>query len=175
VEVPDRVWSFDWLIGRGVNVYDGSQWTTYTPEDGLAHEVVSSMGVDGDGRKWFSTAGGVSVLDDNGTLDKSDDVWTTFDMGGLDIAVDGGGKVWIAIRDPWTFEREGVAVWDGSDWRTYDTTNSGLPDNEVNDILVDGEDVKWFATSGGLTKLIENPPRRFLPLVSRPSRWWRCD
>jgi hypothetical protein len=173
VEVPDRVWSFDWLIGRGVNVYDGSQWTTYTPEDGLAHEVVLAMGVDGDDRKWFSTWLGISVLDDNGTSDKSDDVWTTHDLGlksGYygDIAIDQDGKVWVAT-DP------GLYMWDGQEWTKYDTTNSGLPDIYVEDILIDGEGVKWFAASGGLTKLIENPPRRFLPLVSRPWRWWRCD
>jgi len=167
VEVPDRVWCFDWLIGQGVNVYDGNVWTTYTPEDGLAHDVVSYMAVGHDGRKWFSTAGGESILDDNGTLDKQDDVWTTLDIFGLDIAVDEEGKVWIAIRDPSTFEGRGVTVWDGDEWRTCDTTNSGLPHDRIHDILVDGQDIKWFGTGGGLTLLIETPYQAFLPLVTR--------
>lgn len=143
VEAPDRVWCFNWLIGRGVNVYDGSKWTTYTPADGLAYEVVAHMSVDHNSHKWFSTASGVSMLDDGGTLSKDDDVWTTFNMGGLDIAVDEEGKVWIAIRDLMTFEGRGVTVWNGNEWHIYDTTNSGLFHDQINDILVDGEDVKW--------------------------------
>jgi hypothetical protein len=167
VEVPDRVWSFNWLIGRGVNVYDGSQWTKYTPEDGLAHEVVTSMGADHSGHKWFSTAGGVSMLDDNGTLDKGDDVWTTFDLNGLDIAVDAAGNVWVTITDSVTYEWLGVAVWDGANWTIYDTANSGLPHNRIYDIFVDDMDIKWFGTYGGLAVLINLPYRSFLPLITR--------
>jgi hypothetical protein len=165
VEVPDRVWSFNWLIGRGVNVYDGSQWTRYTPEDGLAAEVVLSMGLDDDLNKWFSTWWGVSVFDDNGTLDKSDDVWTTHDLGlpsGYygDIAIDRDNKVWLATD-------MGLYVWNGGQWFRYDTANSGLPHNRVHDIFVDDANIKWFGTSGGLAMLIELPYQSFLPWVVR--------
>jgi hypothetical protein len=166
VEVPDRVWSFNWIIGRGVNVYDGSLWTEYTPDDGLAHEIVTGMGADHSGHKWFSTAAGVSMLDDNGTLAKEDDIWTTFDLDGLDVAVDAQGHVWIVITDSETSPL-GVAVWDGANWTIYDTANSGLPHNQVYDIFVDDMNVKWFGTHGGLTLLIELPYQSFLPLITR--------
>jgi hypothetical protein len=166
VEVPDRVWSFNWLIGRGVNVYDGSQWTRYTPDDGLASDVVLSMGVDGDRNKWFSTWTGVSMLDDNGTLDKSDDLWMTHDLGLYsghysDVAIDRNNKVWL------TTAREGIYVWDGEQWFSYDTTNSGLPNEEIRCVFVDGNDIKWFGTSGGLTLSIELPYHSFLPWMVR--------
>jgi hypothetical protein len=162
-EAPDRVWCFDWLIGQGVNVYDGSQWTTYTPQDGLAHEVVVSMDVDSHHKKWFSTWVGVSVLNDNGTLDKGDDVWTTYDLGLLsgyygDIAIDQNDQVWLATDGA-------LYMWNGQVWSRYDTANSGLPANYIGDILIDDENVKWFGTSAGLTKLIEHPFQVFLPLA----------
>lgn len=36
-------------------------------------------------------------------------------------------------------------------WKTYTTENSGLGDNEVRAICVDGSGVKWFGTTNGLT------------------------
>ncbi len=131
----------------------------------MAHATVSAMTVDTHGHKWFATLSGVSELDDQGTLDKSDDVWTTFPFGGIQTNADQSGKVWIGIRDLRTYEAQGLTVWDGTSWKVYDTSNSGLPYNRIGDILVDDQDVKWFATYGGLTKLVEHPYQVFMPAV----------
>lgn len=40
-------------------------WTTYTNADGLANEVVRAVGVDANGREWFGTVNGASVLGEN--------------------------------------------------------------------------------------------------------------
>ncbi|MCD4735138.1 MAG: T9SS type A sorting domain-containing protein, partial [Bacteroidales bacterium] len=47
----------------------------------------------------------------------------------------------------------GLAQFDGINWTIYNTTNSGLPDNGVMSIAIDGNGNKWIGTSnGGLAK-----------------------
>jgi ligand-binding sensor domain-containing protein len=45
----------------------------------------------------------------------------------------------------------GLAEFDGSNWTVYDTTNSGLPNDGVQSIAIDGSS-KWIATWDGLAK-----------------------
>jgi hypothetical protein len=45
----------------------------------------------------------------------------------------------------------GLARFDGQDWKVYDKSNSNLPDNEVNKIIVDKNDYIWMGTYAGLT------------------------
>jgi hypothetical protein len=37
-------------------------------------------------------------------------------------------------------------------WTVYDTSNSGLPNNDINSIAIDGSGNKWIGTNGGLAK-----------------------
>jgi len=37
-------------------------------------------------------------------------------------------------------------------WTVYDTTNSGLPKNDINAIAIDAGGNKWIGTNGGLAK-----------------------
>ena len=39
----------------------------------------------------------------------------------------------------------GLAKFDGTNWTVYDTTNSGLPDNAVVSLAIDGSDI-WIGT-----------------------------
>jgi hypothetical protein len=62
------------------------------------------------------------------------------------IAIESSGVKWIGTIS-------GVAKFDGSNWTTYTTSNSGLPDNSVWSIAVDGSGNKWLGiTWGGLAK-----------------------
>jgi ligand-binding sensor domain-containing protein len=42
---------------------------------------------------------------------------------------------------------EGLAKFDGVNWTVYNTSNSGLPDNYVNAIAIDGQGNKWIGTA----------------------------
>lgn len=48
------------------------------PQDPLAGNTVRDIHIDPEGNKWFATDGGLSVLNDNGTPDRNDDVWYTY-------------------------------------------------------------------------------------------------
>ncbi len=74
------------------------------------------------------------------------------------VAVDHDGVVWVGHGDPFS-GMGGVSSWDGEVWTTYYswTTGSALRSNIINDIEVDDDNNKWFATGtigfdGGLTK-----------------------
>ncbi len=40
----------------------------------------------------------------------------------------------------------GLAKFDGVNWTVYNTSNSGLPDNWVYAIAIDGQGNKWIGT-----------------------------
>ena len=42
-----------------------------------------------------------------------------------------------------------MAEFDGTNWTVYDTTNSGLPNNDVEVLTIDGGGNKWIGTGGG--------------------------
>jgi len=45
----------------------------------------------------------------------------------------------------------GLARFDKTNWTVYNTSNSGLPDNDIRSIAIDGSGNKWIGTSyGGL-------------------------
>ncbi len=82
------------------------------PQDnGLAGNTVRDIYIDAQGNKWFATDGGLSVLDDSGTPDKSDDRWWIMTRqttaGQLPsnhvtaIAVDEAGYFWIGTAQYW--------------------------------------------------------------------------
>jgi ligand-binding sensor domain-containing protein len=62
------------------------------------------------------------------------------------IALDNNGNKWIG-----TFG-SGVAKFDEINWTVYNTSNSGLPDNNIKTIAVDISGNKWIGTLGGLAK-----------------------
>jgi ligand-binding sensor domain-containing protein len=107
------------------------QWQRFTAEDGLVDPNVLVVAQDEAGRKWLSWGGvGLYVLDEGGTpLDKSDDVWMSFDESdGLlnsevhAIAPDGAGKLWIGTDDGLNLLDTGGTPFDKSDdtWQSWD-------------------------------------------------------
>jgi ligand-binding sensor domain-containing protein len=57
-------------LEQGVSRFDGSNWITYTVEDGLANNTVREIAVDLEGGVWFGTVNGVSYF--------KDETWTTY-------------------------------------------------------------------------------------------------
>ena len=67
-----------WFLtsGSGVSRYDGKTWTTYTHDDGLASDSVSSFAMSPDGALWLAAYdGGVSRFDSESGPDKA---WTSY-------------------------------------------------------------------------------------------------
>ncbi|MBN1811745.1 MAG: hypothetical protein JXA14_07910 [Anaerolineae bacterium] len=121
------------------NRVDGTH-TWYTTFEGLVHDTVRVIAVDGDGHKWFGTEGGVSAFDGQ--------AWTTYttthglaDSRVHAIAIGGDGRKWFGT---WG----GVSVCDGGVWTTY-TRAHGLPSNHVHALAIDGDGHVWVGTPSG--------------------------
>lgn len=94
----------------------GSYVQFLKPQDGLAGNTVYDIAIDDRGHKWLATDHGLSVLADNNTPDKSDDIWHTYTRqntaGRLPgdrvtaVAVDEAGDIWIGTLQYWDREAE---------------------------------------------------------------------
>ncbi len=62
------------------------------------------------------------------------------------MVVDGSDNKWFGTLN-------GVSKFDGTNWTTYNTSNSGLASNDVYSVIVDGSDNKWLGSFGsGVSK-----------------------
>ena len=133
-----------WWAGTawgGVNRFDGSEWTTYFPDEVL--KTPRKIAVGDAGIVWLGSSNGLWRFDGSGWTQ-----FTTLDgLSGnsiLDITYDSRGVLWIATTN-------GVTSFDGVTWRTF-TNADGLVNNYVNTILVDTNDVKWIGTDHGVSR-----------------------
>jgi ligand-binding sensor domain-containing protein len=148
IDSAGRVWIATW--GGGVAVLDreSNTWTTYTTADGLIDNRVRFVRIDGLNNKWFGTAAGVALLTADGEW-KSYGAESGFGRGPVWAMVgDIDGNLWCATQGG------GVVVLDpeGQRLATY-TTEHGLPDNRVYDVMIDTLGQKWIATANGLAVL----------------------
>lgn len=89
---------------------------------------------------WFAAQNSVTRL----TLPQSE--WRTFDLsaygigwqGVSDLFVDREGDVWAATLG------DGISKWDGKEWTTYRTSNSGIPGNNITRIYQSAEGKFWL-------------------------------
>jgi len=101
-------------------------------------------------RVWLGLLQGLVMIDYAGTLNDPSDDFDTVLVGGLpsaevrSVAVDGEDQVWAATS-------AGAAVWDGSSFRVFSTSNSGIGSNSVYRVRVDASDRVWLLTEAGLS------------------------
>jgi ligand-binding sensor domain-containing protein len=138
-----------WGVGpHGAYMYDGSDWSYYTQDSGLAMNTSEAVVCDTGGNVWVgSRSNGVSVF--NGTN------WTYYDTSnGLsnnrinDMGLDGSGNVWVCTDS-------GACKYDGIAWTVYDTS-SGLDGNLVTCMTVDDGGRLWFGTAWDGVSMLDN-------------------
>ena len=146
--VEDRqgnVWFGDTRMekGQGILRYDGTQFTRFTREDGLADDSARSLLEDQQGHLWVgsNTEGGVSRFDGTG--------WPSFtQVGGLAehsveaMLEDRHGQLWFAL------DSGGVSRYDGEEWVHF-TPADGLAHRCVKSFLEDHQGRLWLSTFGG--------------------------
>jgi ligand-binding sensor domain-containing protein len=118
--------------------------------DGLSGDRVHATAVEAPNLVWFvHENAGVSVLDHRGTpLNKSDDVWTTFDEHDAlvnesvySVVVDGDGRKWFGACDGlWVLEDGGTPHDESDDvWTTFSSRNCNPG------LTIDAWGRKWVA------------------------------
>ena len=122
-----------YYTGNGTTRFDGSTWTTYDTDDGLAGDNVMAIACDSEGTVWFGTDAGVSRFDGS--------TWTTYsaDNGLISnsvtaIAIDDEGNVWFGTNS-------GVSRFDGAHWTNY------IPIEYTFNVVIEGEAYPTIARS----------------------------
>ena len=142
----------------GVSKYNDTTWTNFTVENGLKNNSISYMMIDKEGNKWFATSDNYKSYN----VSKFDDsTWTHYSrLGGISsyplldgynsnemysVEIDKKGNKWFTGVC-------GVTKYDDTTWTVYNSSNSGLPINNVVCMAIDLYDNKWFGTYNGISK-----------------------
>ncbi len=160
----------------GVSLFDPKtgNFTTLTPEQGLANVKVWGMLIDGD-NVWFGTPRGISVLD-TAKLAELDPF--NYSQAFTTYTTESG----LAEKDVRSFAKRGKTMWLGTnkgisslDLDTNNFTNydpEDLPAPTVNSIVAD-DDYVWAGTTGGLVRL--DPQSGDLKTYEMPDRGLGSD
>jgi len=199
----DGLWWFG-THGSGVFSFDGRTWRRYTTADGLADDDVQDIGVDPDGRKWFSSKRAVSSFDGKrwetyeaptGVYRSTTQPVVTIRLELGPMAVDQEGRKWFPV-DHWMeaedapvggrfANRHQTDLWclDGGTWTSHSLSQE--ESNFVDDIVIDEAGRKWVATFLGVLcwdgQVREVPadvrqwePRSAELAADRDGRIWVC-
>ena len=139
---------------EGMVKYDGSQWSLLNKSNSkLPSNHITAITIDASSNKWIGTGKGLVKYDGsnwevydttNSQLPNYNDIET--------ITIDGTGNVWIGTDREDNFTGPDVPgsliKYSGSDWTIFDSSNSSLKGNSINDITIDGSGKLWIATGG---------------------------
>ena len=135
------MWLGTW--GGGLSRWDGQGFVTYTSDDGLGHDRLSSSVVDSLGHLWLCTwGGGVTRFDGEAFR-----TYTTADG----LASD---SVRVALAGPdglWFGTHGGLSHFDGERFTNY-TVDDGLASNVVNALMRDDGGHLWLGTDAGVNR-----------------------
>jgi hypothetical protein len=135
-------------------LFSQSAWTNYNRNNSnIKGESVFSITIDSYGNKWMychyegpSSGGGLTKFDGN--------QWINYrgkkNLIG-EIKVDSKGVLWLGCGDDITWQSN-FTKFDGTNWTYYDTKNSNISDNQINEIEIDSYGNKWIGTNNGLSK-----------------------
>lgn len=137
----DEIWLGTY--GEGVLRYDGTGFTQFTEEDGLANNTVMGIEQSDDGALWFATYGGVSRYYEG--------VFSNYTIqdglpnnGVLDILKDQQGRLWFATFD-------GIAIYEEGTIKPVVTAGDYF--NEVcYFILQDDRGLFWVGSNKGVVR-----------------------
>lgn len=138
-----------WVGGPSLYMFDGSNWTTYLPDNGI-----SAMAQDDHGAIWVGTNGyGLFKFDGtnwtNYTSSNSGLVDNTINTHAM--AIDKQGNIWVGTSSRQTWKGTGVSKFDGVNWHAY-TSRHGLIYDNVISIAADSNGNIWFGTNYGVSK-----------------------
>ncbi len=127
-----------WHHGDAYTIYkfDGSQWYDYSPPTSFGYHGCSSIAFQNDGKIWFTTTdNGAYMYDGTSWQQYKSSVFT----GANSMAIDN-------IENKWFATSTGLVKLAASNWTIFNSSNSGLKFNIVNDLAVDKNGDIWLAT-----------------------------
>jgi streptogramin lyase len=141
--------------GEGAHKYDGTSFTSYTVEDGLAGNIVRSIYGDRQGRIWIGTnGGGVSRLE-NGVIQNFTEEDGLNNNRIYEIIQDRAGNMWFSTLGA------GASRYDGKTFTPFREDHTlkinGYPARgHVQEFFEDKDGILWIGCSGGLFRFDGN-------------------
>ncbi|MDP2091107.1 MAG: two-component regulator propeller domain-containing protein [Candidatus Gracilibacteria bacterium] len=139
--------NFVFGTNNGIAFFDGINWVVYKKQDsGLVLNHITSVNQDNNGDYWIGTSNGINKLVLGDFVDKSDDVWFTYNKTILKnshiqyIYTDSNGVVWIGTN-------QGATSYNGEVWTDYTRKSSGITHNNITAIYNDSAGYVWFGTN----------------------------
>ncbi len=129
-----------------------TNWATYN-ENYLPNGLIFDIDFDSTGIIWVSTEHGIATSA-NGL------VWQLYDTSNTplledtarSLAIDNNNGIWVAMSNN-NPSQLGIAHFDGVLWEYFTSSNSDFPTvNQIKDIEIDANNVKWIATDSGLVQ-----------------------
>jgi ligand-binding sensor domain-containing protein len=162
--LQDKAGNLWFATSGGVSKYDGKSFTNYTTRQGLASNEVFTMFEDKNGSLWFGTSGG-GVTEFNGTSFinyttreglASNMIWA--------ITEDHDGNLWFGTQDGLSMmsketrrkiseKAKEKGVYSGQLFETF-TTNDGLPDNFITQIVQAKDRKLYIGTNHGICEFL---------------------
>ncbi len=141
-DAGDYLWMYRFSVYKFHKPTGTLQRYTKLPAE-LQNRLLSCMTVDSQGELWVGADNSIGKFD--GTR------WTAYDLptqySAMITCIHSGtraNEVWVGTS------RLGVWRFNNGTWTHYNSQNSGLPDDEVRDILLDGQGRVWVATRSGV-------------------------
>ncbi len=146
-----------WLATEGGLSHVDAELQNFTnykwADDQLPSSFVYDVALDSKGGVWVGSGGGVSYFDGK--------AWTTYTRENTDsdgeepwdglpsnylytVAVDGQDTLWCGTSS-------GLSHFDGQDWETFTSEDTGLISDWIQDLAFDADGDLWIATSWGVS------------------------
>jgi len=138
-DTAGNVWFSSFSHG-GITKYDGTIFTHYGIEEGLADDMISTSYVDKSGTLWFGTRGGGMTYFNGKNFTNIIEKEGVCANHMASLHEDKRGKLWVA-----SYARKGVCWYDGKDFRPFQIEGS----EDLNDIKFISEDKEGNIWLGG--------------------------
>ncbi|MEZ5083384.1 MAG: two-component regulator propeller domain-containing protein [Bacteroidales bacterium] len=132
---------------NGLVKFDGTTWITYnTSNSGLPSNQFLTMDVDQNGTVWVGTIFGLTKFDGTNWIHYNTENSGLPLIHVLELSIDVNGTLWIGSHDGFSgwYDNYALSKFDGTNWTTYDSGNSGFPDREVTAITTEEDGLVWF-------------------------------
>ncbi len=131
-----------WVVtSNSLARFSEGEWTLYEEGRGFKElYFLEKIAFDGEGRPWVAHSQGLLNFDGVFWEDNAFPSYVT----PTSIAIDHRGQIWVGTLT------DGLYVFDGQTWRSYQQQSSDLSSNRIAALAVDGQNRVWVGTDWGL-------------------------
>lgn len=133
---------------QGITKFDGEKWENYLNQNSSLPGGEGNIITAGkDGHIWIADDYNLYDFYNGRATSCNNDPPTPANLYTRTMQTDGNGVLWLGS---YTY---GLLRFEGKKWMRFDTSNSGIPSNMVNFIIIDRDGSKWLATNKGIARL----------------------